>query len=278
MAEIKRFPSPKEFLEHNEKTLGLKYFEHYHLHHLFGNVRKGNEKLNDGYNIIDEDGTNVMVVYAEEIIFIYADKWNEVILELLQKEISQAADKTFLIRGQKQIILQLLEKLKFEYEIKNDRIIYECESVNPLMKQEKGKFGITDFDDMATILKMSVDYYVEEFEGKGQQSHESVKASGYQGVKDSSIFKWTHNGRIVSMARKMGDNSMKPFIGGLFTKVNERNKGYAYFLLSKLTSHLLSRGADKCGLLTEATKIATNKIFEKVGYKKVYEWINILKK
>jgi predicted GNAT family acetyltransferase len=67
-------------------------------------------------------------------------------------------------------------------------------------------------------------------------------------------------------------------IGGLFTKVNERKKGYAYFLVSELTRHLLENGRNKCGLLTEATKIPTNKLFEAVGYKKVYDWINILKK
>ena len=142
----------------------------------------------------------------------------------------------------------------------------------------QGKFGVANISDWATIEKMSVDYYIEEFEGKGQQPIESVKASAYQGLKSASIFKWSVNGRIVSMARLLGDNPSNAMLGGLFTRVNERKKGYAYILISELTRHLLNKGVNKCGLLTEATKIPTNKIFEKVGYRKAYDWINILKK
>lgn len=278
MAVFKKFTTPREFLEYNEETFKTQYFEHFHLHRLFDDLKQGKDRLYDAYNIIDEDGSNAIIVWVEQLFFIYSNKWNDIILELIEKELNQIDSKTLLLRGQKEIILQLAEKMKLKYEIINDRIIYDCDSVNPLIKQAKGKLGIANINDIPTILKMSVDYYIEEFEGKGKQSHESVKQSAYQGVLSSTIYKWSHNGRIVSMARLLGDNPSKAMIGGLFTKTNERNKGYAYFLVTELTQHLLNEGVDKCGLLTEATKIATNKIFEKTGYKKVYEWVNIVKK
>jgi hypothetical protein len=68
---------------------------------------------------------------------------------------------------------------------------------------------LATISDLPTIEKMSVDYYIEEFEGKGQQPLEFVKESAYQGLKSSSILKWSANGRIVGMARLLGKKSYK---------------------------------------------------------------------
>lgn len=276
MVTVKKFASPREFLEHNEEVLNTQYFEHFHLHRIFSELRKGEIKLIAGYNIIDDDNSNAIIVRVLEEFYIYSNKWNENLINFLDTELRQIHTEVKLLRGRKEIILELVERMKLNYEILNDRLIYDCTDVAALSEKIPGKFGIANISDWATIEKMSVDYYIEEFEGKGQQPIESVKASAYQGIKSETIFKWSANGRIVSMARLLGDSATNAMIGGLFTKVSERKKGYAYVLTSELTRHLLNKGFSKCGLLTEATKIPTNKIFEKVGYKKVYDWINIL--
>lgn len=276
MATLKRFESLSDFLDYNEEIFNTQYFEHFHLHRLFSDLWEGKDRLYDAYNIIDEDGSNVIVIWVEKLLFIYSNQWNISMLNILENKLKEIKTRPLLLRGQKKIILQLMDNIKLEYEIINDRIIYDCNSIRPLIKRPMGKFGIATINDIPTILKMSVDYYIEEFEGKGQQSIESVQQSAYQGVLNSTIYKWSNNGRIVSMARVLSVNLENAMIGGLFTKVNERKKGYAYFIVSQLTQHLLNKGASKCGLLTEATKIATNKIFEMTGYKNVYEWINLI--
>jgi len=276
MVTVKKFESPREFLQHNEEILNAQYFEHFHLHRTFSELRKGEIKLIAGYNIIDDDNSNAIVVRVLEEFYIYSNKWNENFINFLEAELKQIQTEVTLLRGRKEIILDLVERMKFKYEILNDRLIYDCTNVAALLRKVPGKFGIANISDWPTIEKMSVDYYIEEFEGKGQQPIESVKVSAYQRIKSGTIFKWSTNGRIVSMARLLGDNPTNAMIGGLFTKVSERKKGYAYILTLELTRHLLNKGISKCGLLTEATKIPTNKIFEKVGYRKVYDWINIL--
>jgi predicted GNAT family acetyltransferase len=278
MMEIKKFASPREFLEYNEELLNAQYFEHFHLHQIFSELRKGEIRLIAGYNIIDDDDSNAIIVRVREEFYIYSNKWNEKLIDFLETELKQIQTEVKLLRGRKEIILELVERMKLKYEILNDRLIYYCENVAPLSNKIRGKFGIANISDWATIERMSVDYYIEEFEGKGQQPIDSVKASAYKGIKSGTIFKWSANGRIVSIARLIGDNPFHAMIGGLFTKVIERKKGYAYILTSELTRHLLNKGISKCGILTEATKIPTNKIFEKVGYRKVYDWINILTK
>jgi len=278
MAKVKKFESPSDFLDYNEETLKAQYFEHFHVHRLFIDLSEGKERLYDAYNIIDDDGSNVILIWVEQLFFIYSRKWNADLLDLLENQLTQIEARPLLLRGSKKLILELMEKMKLEYEMINDRIIYDCDTVNPFTRQPKGKLGVAVINDIPSILKMSANYYLEEFEGKGQQSYESVQESAYQGVLNSKIYKWSNNGLIVSMARLLSGSPDNVMIGGLFTKTNERKKGYAYFLVSELTLQLLNEGAVKCGLLTEATKLATNKIFEKTGYNKVYEWVNILLK
>jgi len=278
MVTVKNFASPREFIQYNEERLNAQYFEHFHLHSIFSELRKGEIRLISGYNVTDDDNSEAVIVRVREEFYIYSNKWNEQLLDFLATQLRPIQSEVKLVRGRKEIILALVDRMKIDYQIINDRIIYDCKTVAPLHKKVQGKFSVASVSDLPTIEKMSVDYYIEEFEGKGQQPMESVKASAHQGIKSSSIFKWSANGRIVGMARLLGENPTNAMIGGLFTKVNERKKGYAYFLISELTHYLLNNGMNKCGLLTEATKIPTNKIFENVGYKKAYEWINILLK
>jgi Acetyltransferase (GNAT) family len=276
MAEIKTFESPPDFFEFNYEILHSNYFKYFHVHRLHEELLEGRELLYDAFNITDIDGSFIMILVLDRLIYIYAEKWNENTFDLLKNRLAQIVIKTTILRGDKSIILKFIITLNIDYEIINDRNIYEIVSLNQLFKQEKGKFGKSNSPDQATIQKLSADYYNEEFEGKGQQAIESVKRSASQGILNESIFKWSNGGRIVSMARILNDDQSNAMIGGLFTKPMERKKGFAYFLIWHLTEYLFKAGYLKCGLLTEANKISTNKIFEQVGYKKIYGWVNIL--
>jgi hypothetical protein len=125
---------------------------------------------------------------------------------------------------------------------------------------------------------MCLAYYIEDFDGKGQQTLDQQTQSVQNGIRDSSIYILKVKDRIVSLARIINTKTDNVMIGGLYTNFEERKKGYAYNLISNMTNLILSKGFQKCGLLTESTNIASNKVFEKVGYKKVYEWSNILLK
>src|SRR5688572_4602337 len=120
MASIKKFETPQDFLDFNQETFTTQYFEHYHIHRLFEGLRTGKDRLMDAFNIIDEDGSNVIVVWVEQLFYVYANQWNEDVLTKIQEQLNEIETTDFLFRGQKQIILQIMEKMKFDFEVIND--------------------------------------------------------------------------------------------------------------------------------------------------------------
>jgi hypothetical protein len=74
MVTVKKFASPREFLEFNEEVLSTQYFEHFHLHRIFSELRKREVKLIAGYNIIDKDNSNAIIVRVLEEFYIYSNK------------------------------------------------------------------------------------------------------------------------------------------------------------------------------------------------------------
>ena len=276
MIHLKTFDAPKQFLDFNREKLSNQYFEHYHLHYLFDELKDGKGVLHDAYNIINDDGSNIIAVWVDDVYFVYGTKWNEEVLKLLEEKIDIDNHEINIFRGQKDLIIELLKQMKMKYEIINDRIIYSCDKVNKIQTREKSFFDTGRIDEFPVILQMCLDYYEEDFKGKGQQSKEAQTQSVYNGLLQHSIYTWNDEDEIVSVARIINADIDNVMIGGLFTRLDKRKKGYAYFLISELTNNLLQKEVKKCGLLTEASNPGSNRVFEKAGYIEIYNWINIL--
>lgn len=95
----------------------------------------------------------------------------------------------------------------------------------------------------------------------------------FSSIQNQAQVQWDDKGKICAIAQVMNLDNNFPFIGSLYTDKVKRNKGYAASLLYKVTDKLLSQGYEVCGLLSDVTNPASNKIFKKVGYKPIYEFI-----
>lgn len=158
----------------------------------------------------------------------------------------------------------------------NDRVIYEC--IKPISQNNYTDYEmrIATQNDYEVVLKMCLEYYQEDFNGKGQQSEGELTMSAKSGIMESSIFILKVDRKPVSIARIINSEKKNVMIGGIYTNIEDRCKGYGAAIIAKMTQRILESGAEKCGLLTESKNIGSNRICEKVGYKKVYEWMNIL--
>ena len=276
MAHLQKFNTPTEFLDYNISSLTNQYFEHFHLLRLFEDLEQGTGALYDAYNLLDDDGSNVMIILANELCFIYGTKWNADILTIIEEEVNFAIENIRVFRGQKELVFAILDKMNIKHKMINDRVIYACAKLSPCLSDAQIEFSAASLIDAPELFEMSTEYYDEEFEGKGSFTSEEVKTHTLGSIQREKLFKIAYDGQIVAMARIINDDHKNVIIGGLFTRRTERGKGYGYLMIWRLTEHLLGQGK-RCGLLTELTKTSTNKIFEKVFYKNVYNWINVVK-
>lgn len=277
MADLITFSTFQKFLDHNQKDLLDKYFVYYHFLQSLPKLEKKEYDLFEAYNVIDSDGNSAMCVWMTGNYFIYSHKWTEEIVDFLVNKIEIQKFKNFNFLGQRNLILQLFDKSNIKYNLIKDRLIYECERVVVPKISKIGEVQNATYQEFDELVQMSMDNYVEEYNGKGQKSIKEMEASVILGIEKKSLFILKNNGTICSIVQVINDNENDPMLGNLFTKKDERNKGFAYSLLHTVTEGLLQNGYEKCGLVSDVMNPASNKVFINIGYKPTYEWIILSK-
>lgn len=274
MIQKKRFHPPNQFLEFNSTRLNERYFEHFHINSRLQDLVKGHGNLFDLYNIVDQDHTNVMALWTDNIYYLYADNWNKMAITVISNSLNIDEYEINLLRGQKYLIEDIVKNKNLKGEILNDRIIYDCQEATGNNPEIKGKLLLGNQKNYEEILKLNLEYYKEDFEGQGVKSNSQVEISVLSGIQEKSIYTWEVDEEIVSTLRVINNDQKNKMIGGMYTSKKYRKKGYASELLKSATNHMLKNGGEKCGLLTERSNIGSNKAVNSAKYQKRYEWVN----
>ncbi|GGW28664.1 GNAT family N-acetyltransferase [Arenibacter certesii] len=269
-----KFNNPNEFLEYNSERLSEQYFEHYHLNSLFKSLKNGNGKLFDVYNIVGEDGTDILAVWADISYYLYATKWDDEAIKIVAESIDIENFNIVVFRGQKDLINDVIKFKKLKTRLINDRIIYDCEAIDKL-NIKNGELIVATEKNFPDILQLNLGYYHEDFNGQGTQTDEEISMSVQMGIFERTIFAWKVDDKITSSLRIINHDARNVMIGALFTSKEHRKKRFASELLQSATSEILKSGVKKCGLLTERENIGSNNTVKSGNYIKRYEWINV---
>lgn len=273
--EFERF---QDFLDYNREDIMVNYFTYYHLIQTVKVLNGGKMELFAAFNVEDDEGSKVLCVWTTGHYFLYSNQWNENVLTHVSNEIDVAKYRNFNFLGRTELISKLLEKQNAAYEILKDRIVYECVVVEENFTLNK-KYNVENasYEDFEELVQMSLDNYIEEYQGEGQKGVEHMRAAVTNGIEHNRLFLLRDEEEICSIVQIVNEKQSMPMIGNLFTKQSKRNKGCALNLLHIVTSGFLNNGAIKCGLVSDKTNPASNKVFLKVGYVPVYNWAIIFK-
>lgn len=277
MANIQTFPKFQDFLDFNKRELLDNYFIYYHFHSIIKELNAKNLDLYEAYNVSDDNTNSVICLKATGNFLIYSNNWTDDIVDTLADKINLQLYKNFSFLGQTDLIVELFKKSKIDYTIFKSRLIYTCTETKPLKKIVNGIVENATFNDFDELVQMSIDFYVEEYVGKGQQTIDEMQASVFKGIETSNLFLLRDEGQICSIVQVISIARDNPMIGNFFTKSDKRNKGFGYKLLHTVTEGLLKDNFDKIGLVSDITNPASNKIFVDIGYKSIYNWATVLK-
>ena len=64
-------------------------------------------------------------------------------------------------------------------------------------------------------------------------------------------------------------------VSGVYTPKEERCKGYAYNLIYRVSKEFLDGGAEYCVLFTDDSNPISNHVYEKIGYERKVDTIDI---
>ena len=275
MAEFLLYKTLTEFIEANQNYIEENFFAHFNLIKVIQSHPKEDTKIINAFNIVDNDNSYVLCLVLEGRMLIYSTKWNNNIIKKLSDEITFDGVS---FSGQKHFILDLFTHNKIEYEVFKDRIVYDCEKVTDNIVVSSGQFSLAETDDLEKISELTYNYHLEEYKERAFRDYENIKNGTKHNLDNELIFKWMDNGEITSIIQVVSHQCNLPIIGSFYTDKKIRGNGYGSSLLFSLTNYLLSNGYEKCGLVSDATNQTTNKIFQGIGYKNIYETISVHKK
>jgi len=87
-----------------------------------------------------------------------------------------------------------------------------------------------------------------------------------------TLFVWD-DGMPVSMAGSSRSTERGASISLVYTPPAQRGRGYASGCAAALSQHLLDRGFAFCTLYTDLSNPTSNKIYQKIGYRPVSDWM-----
>jgi len=91
-------------------------------------------------------------------------------------------------------------------------------------------------------------------------------------IADGDVYVWDV-GRPVSMAVQTGPTRTGITVGRVYTPPEERGHGFATACVGELSRWLLAQGPDHCILFVEASNAAAQRLYLRVGYRPVAEFL-----
>lgn len=84
---------------------------------------------------------------------------------------------------------------------------------------------------------------------------------------------WEVDGTPVSMAGVTRVSRFGSTVAAVYTPDAQRGNGYASQLVAELSSHLMSQGAPRCMLFTDARNPVSNAIYQRIGYRHAVDFL-----
>ncbi len=274
--QLIEFETPKEFFDYNKEFIYKSYYEHFYLIKIIEQLKIGQHELINGYNVVNSSSDRILCLHIDGTYLLYSHKWNREMLELLSAQVDlKICTERFTFSGNKDLIMQLFNHQNSIYEVFKDRLIYECTVLQQITTSVEGDWELCTFRDFKKVSVMIYEYHLEEYGDKAFRDYKSVSKMVEGIIRNESFFLWRNGRNICCVGQLFNEETGYPFIGTLYTDRAHRNKGYATALVHALTESVMDDGLDRCGLVSDATNPSSNKVFQKVGYKPIYNYVSM---
>jgi len=271
MHYVKRFSGFKEFVEFNEEFIDSNPMLYFFLNETIERVLRGEEKVHTFFNIISDDQVHVSVLLTTVVCLIYDNHYDEAVLKTISDKLEYHKFNRYQFAGSKQTIEGIFKMHNSNYSIQKHRVIYQCREITDNFAYAEGKLQMGDINKLDVLAKLSAGF-LKEYYGESKNLQQ-VRYTIAAGIQEDSIYQWFNRGKICSIAQSLNNDYNFPVIGNFYTDPDERNKGYGASIIHGLTKGLLGQGHQFVMLSTNALTPSSNRVFEKVGYCNVGEYL-----
>ena len=227
-----------------------------------------------GASIIVEDSAYLAIMTSPHpmVHFSVGTKTGDM-AELLAKYLMANDMMPTKINGQKEtssIFMKYANELGANYEESGHLYLCECSKVNNI-STVKGKFQspiTVDFDFTPWHMGFHTDCKID-----GEANYDSSKAKTDKMIKNRSLVCVIVDSTPVTMAAKLRKLQGGRCVGAVYTPNQLRGKGYSTACVKHLTQEILDEGNEVAFLFADKYNLMSNHIYEKIGYKKIGDFM-----
>jgi predicted GNAT family acetyltransferase len=265
-----------EFVSKIKSLVGEQFFEHYYLINAINEVLEGNIISYEAYYIFNDNNSWIIGIRINGNYLIYGKNWDENLIEQTISKINFSIfQPNYHFSGTNSLVTEILKSSNRKLEIFKDRIFYSCSKLNSFDEQENFEKLLCDKNDIEELAEMVCEYFEDEYNGKNNKDFDAVLRQVEHQIENNTLWNLKHNGKIKSFCSIIQTSNGNPIIGSFFTKRNERNLGYGTALIRTVTNNLL-KVTNEVWLISDKESIASNKVFNNIGYKPIYETTDVL--
>ncbi|MFZ3588805.1 GNAT family N-acetyltransferase [Bacillus sp. DJP31] len=150
-----------------------------------------------------------------------------------------------------------------------EQLIYQLDVVNE-ERIGSGVMRLAGVQDLDTISQWIYDFAKVT---PDLLTPEVARQKAEDDVNSQTIYLWTLNNSVVSMAKEARPTNNGVVVTLVFTPEEYRGMGYASSLVASLSKHLLEEGYKFCSLYTDLANPTSNHIYREIGYYQISESI-----
>ena len=227
------------------------------------------------FNIIENDTNKIICLQTKRHLLLVPIK-KEISIEayeLLKSTIEPNIVAGIEILGETNLVLRIVKDCNAKFNVIKDRLICECEKTKEIRPCE-GSLQIPTLKDIEEITRMEMDYHKEEYGDKSNCEFQETQELVIEKFDKQSLLLWKSQNEIVSIINANFEGDLF-YVFHIYTKPSQRKKGFGTNLLHEVISKIISTEKIKAGLVSQKNDIATNKVFNEIGFVPIYEMFDI---
>ena len=270
--KFEKYDDIKKFMEDNMKLIEEKEW----LNNLMvGNCEDGLQQGTEGWvlaRVIDNNKTELIMLNRKPWHLLFYSPTNNRTNELFEfaaKEVYKIDKDILGVNGDKELARKFAKyyckEANIEYEVQTEMRILLLKKIIKAKMNEEVTFRKANLLDKPTLVK-----YIKEFnkEALNEEITQEEAEEKYERYSKNGYYVLENKGKILAQASLRNGLKKGECVSSVYTAKDERNKGYAYNLVYKISEKTLNNGAEYCVLFTDDTNPISNHVYEKIGYKR----------
>ena len=278
--KFKKYNNIKDFCEENlELLLEKEWLNNLIVGNCFDALENGGEEDWILANVSNDGKTELIILYRKPwkvLLYTPTDNFSKELYEFAANEMYKI-DRNLIGVNTDYRAAELFAKEYTKLSGKEYKILFPMR-ILLLEKINEGKLlenaSLRELND--NDKELAIDWIDKFYKEALNEIHDREKLEEkYENYKERGYYFLEIDGKVVSQAIFARKLKYGKSISYVYTPENQRGKGYAYNCVYLLTKKTMEEGAKYCVLYTDDSNHISNHVYEKIGYKRKSDQLDI---